>query len=271
MTTAPRTITCPRCGERLPEGFTRCDACGAYLVSAPAASARAGRQGAAVRRESARAAPAPWIYLIAGLLIGGAVGYALHSAVGPRENGGAPMGPSDVMGGGSGAGGMGSAAPGGGVGAPGGGVGAPGGAAQMPAEVTAAVQRYRQALRVDPNDKEANIGLGNLLFDSGQYEKAIDHYSKALEKDPQNADVRVDRAIAYHSMGQDPKAKEEMLRVTREQPNHANAWLNLGVVSAGTGDRETAIRAWETYLKIEPNSPHAASIREELAAMKKRS
>jgi hypothetical protein len=262
MTTASRTINCSRCGERLPEGFTRCDACGAYLASEPAGPARGGRSDAAPRRAPARAAaPTPWIYLVAGLLIGGAVGYALHSAVGPRENGGAPMGPSDVMGGGGGAGGegMGAAAPGGGAGAP----------AQMPAEVTAAVQRYRQALRVDPNDKDANIGLGNLLFDSGQYEKAIDHYSRALEKDPKNADVRVDRAIAYHSMGQDPKAKEEMLLVTREKPDHANAWLNLGVVSAGTGDRPTAIRAWETYLKLEPNGPHAAAIREELATLKK--
>jgi hypothetical protein len=260
MTTASRTINCSRCGERLPEGFTRCDACGAYLATESAPHAHAGRpvrSDAAPRHAAVRAAPAPWIYLIAGLLIGGAVGYALHSSVGPGGDG--PPGPSDMMGGGAGAGGA------------GGGMGAPGGAAQMPPEVTAAVQRYRQALRVDPNDKDANIGLGNLLFDSGQYEKAIDHYSKALEKDPRNADVRVDRAIAYHSLGQDPKAKEEMLRVTRERPDHPNAWLNLGVVSAGTGDNATAIRAWEEYLKLQPSGPHAAAIREELAALKKRS
>ncbi|HLQ66118.1 MAG TPA: tetratricopeptide repeat protein [Candidatus Limnocylindrales bacterium] len=241
----------------------RCDACGAYLV-APATGHASPARGGGKRDAASGRAPAPaagsrWVYLVVGLLVGGGVGYALHSAVGPREHGGAPTGPSGVMAGGGG--GMGSEMPG----------GAPGGAPQMPAEVTAAVQRYRQALMADPNDKDANIGLGNLLFDSGQYEKAVDHYSRALEKDPANADVRVDRAIAYHGLGQDPKAAEELLRVTRERPDHANAWLNLGVVSAGMGDRATAIRAWEQYLKIDPNGTHAAAIKDELSALKKAS
>jgi len=139
----------------------------------------------------------------------------------------------------------------------------------MPPEVVAAIQKYRQALLMDPNDLEANIGMGNLTFDSGQYARAIGYYTKALEKDPKNADVRVDRAIAYHSLGQDAKAKEEMLRVTREHPDHPNAWLNLGIVSQATNDPATAIRAWERYLVLEPNGEHAADIRAGLAEMKK--
>jgi cytochrome c-type biogenesis protein CcmH/NrfG len=266
MNAPSQTITCPRCGERLPSGFTRCDACGAYLVPTPAGAPSGGRAGGShdarpksstsgVRRSSA-AAGAPWLYLVVGLVVGGVVGYALHSAVGPRSDGGAPTGPSDVMAGGAtgtNGGGMGDAAASG---------------ARMPPEVSAQVQRYRQALMTNPNDVAANIGLGNLLFDSGQYEKAIDHYSKALEKDPKNADVRVDRAIAYHGLNQDPKAKEELIAVTQSHPEHRNAWLNLGVVSANMGDNTTAIRAWEQYLKLEPNGTHSAAIRDELNRLK---
>jgi hypothetical protein len=207
-------------------------------------------------RRSSGAAGAPWLYLVVGLVVGGGVGYALHSAVGPRSDGGAPTGPSDVM-------------SGGGTGMDGGGMGGPGASgARMPPEVTAQVQRYRQALAANPGDVQANIGLGNLLFDSGQWEKAIDHYSKALEKEPRNADVRVDRAIAYHSLNQDPKAKEELIAVTRSHPEHRNAWLNLGVVSANMEDNATAIRAWEQYLKLDPNGTHSAAIRDELKRMK---
>ena len=209
------------------------------------------RRDAAARGTPVRAAGTPWLYLVAGLVVGGLVGYALHSAVGPRQEDGAPSGPSDVM---SGAGTQPGATP--------------GGPAQMPPEVTAAIQRYKEALARDPDDLEANIGMGNLLFDSGQYDRAIEHYTKALAKDPKNADVRVDRAIAYHSIGQDPKAREEMLQVTRENPEHPNAWLNLGVVSMGLGDRATATRAWEQYLKLQPNGVHAAAIRDELKQLK---
>jgi cytochrome c-type biogenesis protein CcmH/NrfG len=257
------TITCPRCGERLPEGFTRCDACGAFLSSPPAAPPaapppRAGRE--APHRPAGKARPAPasqgisgtsWIFLAAGLLCGGAIGYTLHSAVGPREEGGAPQGPADVMAGAQ-------------AGAPQG-----MGQGQMPAEVAKMVSEYRQKLATNPDDVEANIGLGNLEFDSNQWPKAIEHYQKALEKAPGNADVRVDMAVAYHNLGQNDKAKGEMERVTRENPTHRNAWLNLGVVSAEMGDRATAIRSFEAYLKLQPNGPHAASIRAQIEDLKR--
>jgi hypothetical protein len=272
----PSTITCPRCGERLPEGFTRCDACGAYLVPHPAGGG-APASGGGMKRDTAggpRRAPAragipAWMYLVVGLIVGGAVGYSLRSGVGTRGEGGAPTGPADVMAGAGGApGGTGMGAAPGGMGSAPGGMGAGAAGGQMPPDIAAAVQKFRSALMMDPNDLQANIGLGNLEFDSNQWDSAVLHYSKALEKDPKNADVRVDRAIAYHSLGQDPKAKEELLRVTKEHPDHRNAWLNLGVVSAGVGDKPGAIKAWEQYLKLEPNGTHSASIRDELTQLK---
>jgi tetratricopeptide (TPR) repeat protein len=113
------------------------------------------------------------------------------------------------------------------------------------------------------------IGLGNLEFDSGQWQHAIDYYSRALEVDAKNADVRVDRAIAYHSSGQDDVAKKELLRVTREKPEHKNAWLNLGVVNNQLGDRAGALAAWEHYLELDPQGEHAATVRQEIEALKR--
>ncbi len=284
------TFPCPRCGERLPAGFTRCDACGAYLVPAPLSV----KQGGAGAAQSPRGGPAKghgghgggghgsgghgggaprqantsavtttaWVFLAIGLACGGVVGYSLHSSVGPRDmGGGAPTGPADVMagmGGGGNGGGMG----GGGMG------GAPMAGGAMPADVMAHVQEYKAALARDPSDVQANIGYGNLLFDSGQWEKAVTHYQAALVKDPKNADVRVDMAIALHNLGQDPKAIQELERVTKESPGHKNAWLNLGVICSSTGDRKTAIQAWEKYLALDPNGPHAASIREQVQQLK---
>ena len=195
-----------------------------------------------------------YLLLVAGLVVGGLIGYTLRGSVGPRdESGAAPTGPADLMAGG--------------MGAPGGGMGAAGGGS-MPPEVLQRIQAYGAALQQNPDDLQANIGLGNLLFDSSQWSKAIDYYTKALERDPKNADVRIDRAIAYHNLGQDPQAVTEMERVTRESPTHKNAWLNLGVVSAGMGDRETAVRAWERYLTLEPSGERSDGIREELARLK---
>jgi len=271
MNMAPDRITCPRCGESLPPTLDRCDACGADLsaraVGAPS-SAAAQQQGVArgaraARRESEGVPGVAWLLLVVGLAVGGMVGFALHSAIGPGGEAGMPAGPAGILEGGSegGAAGMGG---GGGMGA-GAGAGAPQG---MPAQVVQMVRAYKAALAKNPSDLEANIGLGNLEFDSGQWEKAIDYYTRALAIDPRNADVRVDRAIAYHSSGRNDLAKKELLRVTREKPDHKNAWLNLGIVMRETGDLPGAAGAWERYLKLDPNGEHAADIRRELANLK---
>lgn len=275
----PRT-TCPRCGESLPSTLDVCDACGYELGAhasravSPVATRPAPGPRPAAREGRVRPGPTPrkdaipsiaWLLLVVGLAVGGMVGYALHSAVGPRaEEGGAPQGPADLMAG-AGGGGGGSAA--GGMGGMGG--GAPGGSPQnMPGPVMQMVAGYKATLMKNPKDAEALIGLGNLEFDSGQWQHAIDYYSRALEVDAKNADVRVDRAIAYHSSGQDDVAKKELLRVTREKPEHKNAWLNLGVVNNQLGDRAGALAAWEHYLQLDPQGEHAATVKQEIEALK---
>jgi len=278
MTTSD--FNCPRCGERLPAGFTRCDACGAHVVPPEAVAsgahesrgpsrqgnpetgtrARAAHRPASARGETSAMSGSGWMLLLVGLLCGGALGYTLRGAVGPREEGGAPTGPADVMrgmtGDATGGGGMGGGAP-------------AGGPAAMPEEVKQMVTQLRERLAQNPDDVEANVQMGNLLFDSGQWQRAVEHYQHALDKDPGNADVRVDMAIAYHQLGQNERARDEIDRVTREKPDHLNAWLNLGVVSAALGDNARAVRAWENYLKLEPNSPHAAAIRAQIEDLKR--
>lgn len=247
--------------------MTRCDACGAYIVpttggpsgggqhTSPPRSGRGGQHAPAPRPSGGLP---PWAFLVIGLVVGGAVGYALRAAVAPRDDSGMAQGPADIMAGATGAG----------SGADGGGMPAGTEKTQMLPGVIEALGKYRATLASDPTNVEANIGIGNLMFDSGKWDKAIEHYTVALGKEPTNADVRVDRAIAYHSLGQDDKAFSEMKRVTKEQPDHKNAWLNLGVVAGAMGDRKTNIDAWERYLKLEPTGPHSDAIRGELAKLK---
>src|SRR6185295_18221993 len=108
---SPDRVICPRCGESLPATLDVCDACGAELgqtASRAVPAPPAPRAGA----ERKRGAPAPkrdaipgiaWLLLVVGLAVGGMVGFALHSAVGPRAESEMPQGPADIMAGNSGA------------------------------------------------------------------------------------------------------------------------------------------------------------------------
>ena len=66
------------------------------------------------------------LFLILGLIIGGAIGYVLHGAAGPRGEGGMPRGPADVMRGSAAAGDDGASGMAGGMGGGGGMGGEPG-------------------------------------------------------------------------------------------------------------------------------------------------
>ena len=218
---------------------------------APGAGRGRSRGGPAPRVENAGVPGIAWLLLVVGLAVGGMIGFALRSAVAPHAESGTPRGPADLMAGGSGNEAQAGGAP-----------------QKMPAQIMQMVQTYKSALAKNPSDLEALVGLGNLEFDSGQWDKAIQYYSRALAIDSKNADVRVDRAIAYHATGQNDVAKRELLEVTREQPTHKNAWLNLGVVSRDLGDRAEAIRAWERYLELDPQGEHAEDVRQEIASLK---
>src|SRR5437867_139145 len=161
-------MICPRCGESLPRGFVRCDACGASLVasSTPEGTGRGHERPQSKGGHAHQRRPVPgveWLLFVAGISVGGLIGYALHSAIGPRSDDRMPSGPADIPAGSDGSGAPASGMPGG---------------AGMPPQIMQMVQSYKAALAKNPNDLDANIGLGNLDFDSGQWSDAIERYTR---------------------------------------------------------------------------------------------
>ena len=67
------------------------------------------------------------------------------------------------------------------------------------ASVESAAQIFELEKRTSesPDDVAAWIDLGNLYFDTGNYEKAITAYNKALELKPNNANVITDLGVMY--------------------------------------------------------------------------
>jgi cytochrome c-type biogenesis protein CcmH/NrfG len=67
--------------------------------------------------------------------------------------------------------------------------------------------------------------------------------------------------------GEQPDAALAAFRFnTTEHPQSANAWDSLGEAQAAAGDREAAIRSYETALRLEPGSASAADALRRLRA-----
>lgn len=95
-------------------------------------------------------------------------------------------------------------------------------------------------LRADSTAVGPNIGLGNLLYDTGNFGDAIPYYRRALAVDPNLIDVQVDLAVAHHNSGQSEVAREILEDAIAKRPDHAVAHFDLGVIYTQLGRRDDA-------------------------------
>ena len=138
-----------------------------------------------------------------------------------------------------------------------------------PIEVASKIQSLKEIVKKDPKNLPAWIELGNLYFDSGQPKEAIEAYRQYLAVKPDNSDVRTDMGIMYRALGDFDRAIEEFKKVAQSDPKHVNSRYNIGIVLLhDKGDIKGAIKAWEDYLRVDPNSEKAQRVRAQFEKMK---
>jgi cytochrome c-type biogenesis protein CcmH/NrfG len=136
-------------------------------------------------------------------------------------------------------------------------------------EAASKIQTLKEIIKKDPKNLTAWVELGNLYFDSDQLQEAIEAYSRYLAIKPDNPDVRTDMGIMYRKLGQFDRAIEEFRKAAQSDPKHANSRYNIGIVLLhDKEDIKGAIKAWEEYLKVDPNSERAQRIRTQIEKMK---
>ena len=138
-----------------------------------------------------------------------------------------------------------------------------------PAEMAAKIQALKDLVQKDAKNLSAWVELGNLYFDSNQPQEAIEAYSKYLAIKPDNPDVRTDMGIMYRKLGDFDRAIKEFQTAAQNDPKHVNSRYNIGLVLLhDKQDIKGAIKAWEDYLKVDPNSERAERVRTQMDKMR---
>jgi cytochrome c-type biogenesis protein CcmH/NrfG len=136
-------------------------------------------------------------------------------------------------------------------------------------ELASQIQTLKEIVKKDPENLPAWVELGNLYFDSDRPQEAIEAYRQYLATKPDNPDVRTDMGVMYRKLGQSDKALEEFGKAAQSDPKHANSRYNIGIVLLHDKQNiRAAIKAWEEYLKVDPNSERAQRIRAQIDKMK---
>ncbi len=124
-------------------------------------------------------------------------------------------------------------------------------------------------LQTSPNDPQLLAEIGNIYYDTQNYNEAIGYYKKSLAV-KEDLGVRTDMGTSYFYLGDSDTALAEFDRVLRADPKFENALFNVGMVKfQGKLDARGAVAAWEQLLKMNPNHPRRADIEQMIAEAKK--
>ncbi len=129
-----------------------------------------------------------------------------------------------------------------------------------PIHVPEALSLLRQAHVVEPANEEVCATLATLLTDVGVRLKlaglpasAIEHYNEATTVLPDYGQAYYNLGVAYADSGNAQMAQKCYEKCIALHPHHVEAWCNLGVLHKNAGRLEDALEAYNSALESNPN------------------
>ncbi len=150
--------------------------------------------------------------------------------------------------------------------------GMPGGGPAAQRDFSGELAALEKRTHNEPGNVGAWIDLGNLYFDTDQYEKSIQAYRKALELKPDNADVLTDMGVMQRKAGRPEEAVKAFERAIAVNPKHEVSRLNKGIVLLhDLQDSQGALQAWQELLEVNPTAsfPGGMSVDQMIQQLKK--
>lgn len=134
-----------------------------------------------------------------------------------------------------------------------------------------AISHLEAEVTANPDRFQAWTQLGNLYYDTGQYDKAVKAYEKSLELHSGTGDIWTDLGVMYRRTNRPQKAIEAFDKAMEIEPTHEISRMNKGIVLMyDLNDAQGAIASWEDLLAINPDakSGNGDSIREFVEQLK---
>jgi arylsulfatase A-like enzyme/Flp pilus assembly protein TadD len=120
----------------------------------------------------------------------------------------------------------------------------------------AAVEAYRQAAEVRPDDVENRLALAEALLEAGRSEEAIDELRASLSRAPGEPDLLAGLGRAQVAAGQADAGLRSLQEAIRAAPWLHRPWLDLGGAYEALGRVDDARRAYQdVQARTDPDDP----------------
>ncbi len=120
-----------------------------------------------------------------------------------------------------------------------------------------AVEKYKEALSLNPAYLEPMVGLAESFFQMEEYDEASTWAAMARTYDRNNPDIAVLQGRILIGQGDVPGARALFTGVLQSQPNNVEARLGIAEAEIAEGQPQTAIGQYAQTLKLAPESTRA--------------
>src|SRR5713226_8734551 len=140
---------------------------------------------------------------------------------------------------------------------------------------------YKKATELKPEDASAYNGLANIYNAQRKFDLAAQASAKATELSTSlsgggaagggagGADALFNQGVILWNGGKVAEAKKAFEGAIAANPNHAEAHYQLGMALVNEGNLQGAATEFDTYLKLAPTGPNAATAKSLVAQLKK--
>lgn len=115
-----------------------------------------------------------------------------------------------------------------------------------------AIDAYRQALKIKPDNAQAWCNLGAAFNTLKRHDEAIDSYRQALKIDAADAATWNNLGNAYGDLNRHDQAIDSYRQALKIKPDSADTWYNLGLSSLVTKDKTAALEAAQKLQRLDP-------------------
>lgn len=122
-------------------------------------------------------------------------------------------------------------------------------------ELETAEKKYIAAIRMDPKQKDAYLGLGDVYRKQGQVEEAEESYIFVTQLDPSDDRPLVKLAELAEEKGQTEQAIQYYEQAVLKNDNMSPRFAKLAELFASIGQYKTAMEAVEQAVELEPLNP----------------
>ena len=131
----------------------------------------------------------------------------------------------------------------------------PAGDRDLSGEMAARIFELEKQTAQNPENVDFWTQLGNLYFDTDNFEKAINAYQKSLALRPDDANVWTDLGIMYRRSDKPAEAVKAFDKAIKVDPRQQNSRFNKGIVLMHEmNDIPGAVKAWEGLIAVNPNA-----------------